>query len=75
MKKLGIGAMIVGMMVSMIDIGMKIKQRAAISIIGGADGPTSIFIAGQLGSGLGILGMILGIVLLIIGVLLILKKR
>lgn len=75
MKKLGVGAIIVGIMISMIGIGMKIKERAAIGIIGGADGPTSIFIAGRLGSGLGILGMILGIVLLIIGVLLIFRKK
>ncbi len=30
------------------DIGLTIKQAASIAIIGGADGPTSIFLAGRL---------------------------
>lgn len=32
-------------------VGEKMKEQYAVSIIGGADGPTSIFIAGKIGSG------------------------
>lgn len=38
--------------------GFDNKQAAAISIIGGADGPTSIFLAGKLGMGGSLLGPI-----------------
>lgn len=51
---------------------MKYKQVNAISIIGGSDGPTSIFIAGKLGSdicwGLIGVGAVLAGIALIIGI-------
>mgnify|MGYP003292923574 CR=1 FL=1 len=75
MKKLGIGVLIVGIIISIIGVSMKIKERAAIGIIGGADGPTSVFIAGRMGSGLGVLGMIFGLLLLGIGAFLIFRKK
>ncbi len=75
MKKLGIGAIIIGIIISFIGITMKIKERAAIGIIGGADGPTSIFVAGRVGDDMGYLGMIFGVVLLIIGIYFILRKK
>lgn len=34
---------------------LNIKRQMQISIIGGADGPTSVFLAGKLGSGVGII--------------------
>lgn len=52
-------------------------EESAISIIGGADGPTSIFIAGKLGSGFGVME-IAGIVLLaavIVAIVVIIRKR
>lgn len=51
------------------------ELNAAVGIIGGADGPTSIFIAGRLDTNLvpWILGI--GIVLIIICVVRLLKKR
>ena len=39
-------------------MGFNGKEAAAISIIGGADGPTSIFLAGKLGMGGTLLGPI-----------------
>ena len=59
----------------MIQNLVKIKQRATIGIIGDADGPTSVFIAGKVPEGLGIMGIIYGILLLGAGLYLILRKN
>lgn len=75
MKKIGIVALVVGIIISIIGVNMKVKERATIGIIGGADGPTSVFIAGRMGSGLGVLGMILGLLLLGIGAFLMFRKK
>lgn len=75
MKKFGIGVIIISIIISIIGLGMKIKQRAAIGIIGGADGPTSVIVAGRIGSGLGLMVMALGILLLIIGIYFIFRKK
>ena len=40
-------------------VNLKMNNSVAISIIGGADGPTSVFIAGKIGDGM-IGGIILG---------------
>ena len=47
----------------------------AVTIIGGADGPTSIFLAGKVGNGIGIIEIIIGIVILIIGFVIIWLKK
>ena len=75
MKKIGISTIIIGMIISVIGIIMKIKKSFSVSIIGGADGPTSVFLAGQVGSGLGVLVIGLGIILLGIGLFLIIKHK
>ncbi len=75
MKKLGIGTIITGIIISIMGIIMKIKSYASISIIGGADGPTSIFIAGKIPGSIGIIGMVLGLLLLVIGVYFIFRKK
>ena len=46
-KRLGIIAGILGIVLAVIGIVLK-KENIAVSVIGGADGPTSIFIAGKL---------------------------
>lgn len=46
-KKLAIVAVIVGMLLFAVGYGYKHRYAASIGIIGGADGPTAIFIAGQ----------------------------
>ncbi|SCP97734.1 hypothetical protein [Anaerobium acetethylicum] len=68
MKKMGIGAAIVGVMIVIIGIILKTKENASVSIIGGADGPTSIFISDKVNVGLGIAGIAIGIILCIIGI-------
>lgn len=47
-KRLGIIAGILGIVLAVIGIVLKQKENAAVSVIGGADGPTSIYIAGKL---------------------------
>lgn len=60
---------VLGIILAAIGIHWKTKAAVAISIIGGADGPTSVFIAGKVGDGL-ILGIIIvGIILAGIGFL------
>ena len=46
----------------------------SVSVIGGADGPTSIFVAGEIGGFSAIIGMIVGVVLLTVGIFVIGKK-
>lgn len=55
-------------------INIKSQAASSVSIIGGADGPTSIFIAGKVGSPL-YAAIVVGVILLIAGLLLLLKKR
>ena len=76
MKKiLGIGLSVIGIVAVIITVILKIKRQMSISIIGGADGPTSVFIAGKVGNTSVAVGVIVGIVLLVIGIFMIRKKR
>ncbi len=66
---------IIGLIMVIAGIVLKAKEHAAVSIIGGADGPTAIFIAGKVSPHF-VTGLILiGIVLLILLVAWIWKKR
>ena len=47
----------------------------AISIIGGADGPTSVFVAGSLGNSYGIRSLIVGLLLVLAVVAIYLTTR
>jgi len=67
--------MIVGLISVLIlyfGITAKLNEQKAIAIIGGADGPTSIFIAGKIGYG-SIISMILIGVIVIVGLIIIIK--
>ena len=75
MKKFGLGMIALSIIIFITGVSMKIKQRAAIGIIGGADGPTSVFIAGKVPEGLGIMGILCGILLLGAGLCLIFRKN
>lgn len=75
MKKFGTGIIALSIIVFITGLIMKMKQRAAIGIISGADGPTSVFIAGRVPEGLGIMGIICGILLLCVGLYLIFMKN
>lgn len=65
-KRLGIIAGILGIVLAVIGIVLKQKENTAVSVIGGADGPTSIFIAGKLNGDNFIFMIVVGIILLIL---------
>lgn len=73
---------VIGLIVGVLAIGviaisvtsMK-KGSASISIIGGADGPTSVFVAGKIGTGFTTFGIVCGVVLLIAAIWLVVWKK
>lgn len=76
MKKVaGIIGCIIGFLLISIGGIMKAKEYTAVSIIGGADGPTSIFIAGKLGGDLSISLILIGVVVLIMTLICYLKRK
>ena len=75
MKKTGIAIAIAGSVITIIGLRFRFMENRAVTIIGGADGPTSIFLAGKVGNGIGIIEIIIGIVILIIGFVIILLKK
>lgn len=76
MKKVfGIGTCIVGILFVIFGGIMKLKENTAISIIGGADCPTSVFVAGKLNGNLAIILIGIGIVLLAVTVIAYLKRK
>lgn len=79
MKKIvGVIVLVLGVIATGIGtvslINIKSKAASSVAIIGGADGPTSIFIAGKVGSPL-YAAIVVGVILLIAGLFLLLKKR
>lgn len=74
-KILGIILMVIGIATTIVSTILKVKGQMSMSVIGGADGPTSIFIAGKVGSTSAIRGIIVGIVLFAVGILVITKKN
>ncbi len=70
-----IGMMIAGIMILIIiKAWNSVNESSSISIIGGADGPTAIFLISRGGYWL-IIAMIAGIAMLITGIVLLLKKK
>ena len=65
-KVLGIIMGILGVVLVIIEILLKMKESMSISVIGGADGPTSIFLAGRIVGNISILIIILGVILMVI---------
>ena len=65
----------IGFLLVVLGSVMKAKEHTAVSIIGGADGPTSVFVAGSLNGDLSISLILIGVVVL--GIILIgyLKKK
>lgn len=74
-KIIGLGAIGVGVIIAGIGIFLKIKKNIAVSIIGGEDGPTSVFVAGKFGREQSIFGILVGIILFTVGTVLVFKKR
>ena len=76
MKKiLGIVAGVVGIISVIVGVALKMNNNA-IAIIGGADGPTSVFVAGKLNSVLvSILLIAIGVVMLIVAIIFYFLKK
>lgn len=79
-KKIGIIlgtalAAIVGFIAVCYGIYTNVKGASSISLIGGADGPTSVFLAGRINSGYSIIFMIAGVLALLLALFLIIGKR
>ena len=79
MKKIiGIGLITLGLIITILGMIMLIKAQASVpsnaAIIGGADGPTLIFLAGRIGYP--VYGSIIGgVITIVAGLLLILIKK
>lgn len=67
---------IIGIVMAAWGIHVYVFAEEATSIlIGGADGPTSVFIAGKVGNGFGLGTIFAGIILVIAGVLICIKSK
>lgn len=76
MKKIvGIVLAAMGLVVASSGLILKARGYMSVSVIGGADGPTSIFVAGKVGAGSAVTGFIAGIVLLAIGIFILIRKK
>ncbi len=77
MKKLSVLLGIIAIFIGTVEVAITLLTRRAhsVSIIGGADGPTSIFLAGKVSSESMIIGMIIGVLLLPVGIGLLLLDR
>ena len=75
MKKiLVIVAGIVGLILVIIGAALKINNNA-ISVIGGVDGPTSVFVATKLNSSSVSMFIVIGVILLVAAIFFYLKRK
>ena len=78
-KAIGITLSVIGIIMAAINLVFKVNEQMSVtksvSVIGGADGPTSIFVAGKIGGIPAITGIIVGIVLLAIGIFIFARKK
>ncbi len=66
---------VMGVVLAGFSVVLKWKKQMSVSIIGGADGPTSIFLAGKVGNDFSVAGIVVGILLLVIAGFLMLRKK
>lgn len=67
---------IIGIVMAAWGINVYVFAKEATSIlIGGADGPTSVFIAGKVGNGFGLGTIFVGIILVVAGVVIFIKSK
>lgn len=75
MKAGRIIALLLGVTLVFTGIWVKRQQFMSIGIIGGADGPTSIFVAGKIGSSAGTGLAAVGILVILLLLIWIIKKK
>lgn len=66
---------IIGMLLTIVGVVSNAKKAVAISIIGGADGPTSVFLAGKVGNDVSVSLIVIGVILIVITTVLWVRKR
>lgn len=67
---------LVGVMLVVFNFFLKFKNAPTkVSVIGGADGPTSIFLAGKVVPNLSLMGVIIGVILIVVAIILATNKR
>lgn len=74
MKKLGIGTMVVGILLTIVGVISKINYKEAVSMIEGEDGPTVTFVVRTASEGDEIGIIVVGVLLIVSGAILILKR-
>ncbi len=78
MKKgviIGIVVTILGVLAAIVGIASYMNQQQSIGIIGGADGPTVILVAGSLWGALLVPAIVLALILVAVVVTVIVKKK
>ena len=66
---------VMGLVLAGFSAVLKWKKQMSVSIIGGADGPTSIFLAGKVGGDFSVAGIVVGILFIVIAGFLMLRKK
>lgn len=74
-KVIGIVLGVIGVAAAALGIMIRTNGKASISIIGGADGPTSIFLAGKVGGASSTITIIIGIIFVVIGVMAFTRRK
>lgn len=74
-KVIGIVLGVIGVAAAALGIMIRTNGKASISIIGGADGPTSIFLAGKVGGASSTITIIIGIIFAVIGVMAFTRRK
>lgn len=65
----------VGMLLVVFGAALKMQENTAVSIIGGADGPTSVYVVGKLNTNFPVVLMIIGIVVLAAAIIVCLRRK
>ena len=71
----GSGNCMVGIVQVISRAVMKLKGQTAVTVIGGADGSTAVFVAGKLNGDFSIMLILIGIVLLAVAAIVYWKKN
>lgn len=74
-KVLGIMTGLLGILFVITGVITKAKKTFSISVIGGVDGPTSVFVAGKVGSDISLGLITAGVILIVVVVACLLKKQ
>ncbi len=74
-KVVGVILAAIGIVMLILGVILKVRGQMPMSIIGGADGPTSIFVAGKVGSSSVIIEIIAGFVLFAAGIFMVVRKK